>query len=163
MHGVSDRVGSTNTSRWRCSRCGLPQLLQRRHPKRTISRLDGRPARAPVNAWDRSSRTGPHDSGSRWVATPSSYGSFIRYVSSASPGASAGRRLLAARLATRKPAGAPSHAARNGARTPGSALVASTRGLPKDGLSTAAGAPPFTATHSKASLRVGTGAGWAER
>ena len=48
---------------------------------RTISRLNTRPARTPVNASLRPLRSPAHDLGSMWLATPSSYDSFIHDTS----------------------------------------------------------------------------------
>ena len=45
--------------------------------KPMISRLNTSPARTPVNASPPPLRTTTHDSGPSWVATPSTYGSFI--------------------------------------------------------------------------------------
>jgi len=53
-------------------------LLQRRRPRgKSISRLNTRPARTPVNASPVSLRTPTHDSGPSWAANPSTYDSFI--------------------------------------------------------------------------------------
>ncbi len=46
-----------------------------------ISRFHTRPARTPVNASPLSLRTTAHDSGPMWLATPSSYDSFIHDTS----------------------------------------------------------------------------------
>jgi len=46
-----------------------------------ISRLNTRPARAPVNASPPPSRTSAHDSEPVWLARPSPSGSFIRNTS----------------------------------------------------------------------------------
>ena len=46
-----------------------------------ITRLHTRPARAPVNASLRPLRSSAHDSGPMWLATPSSYDSFIHDTS----------------------------------------------------------------------------------
>ena len=48
-----------------------------------LSRLNGRPARAPVNAPAMPLRTPQYDSGSVWFAIPSPYGSLIHYSSPA--------------------------------------------------------------------------------
>jgi len=69
VHGVSDRAGAGRVSRWRRTRCGLPPLLTASAPRRkTLSRLNTRPARSPVDASTSSSRTMPHNSGPVWVA-----------------------------------------------------------------------------------------------
>jgi hypothetical protein len=52
-----------------------------------ISRLHTRPARTPVNASPPPSRAEAHDSGPMWLATPSSYDSFIHYTLPVLPGA----------------------------------------------------------------------------
>ena len=68
--------------------CGLPLLLQRRHPGVScLSRLNTRPARSPVNASPPPLRAAPHDSGPVWVASPSPYDSFIHYTSPVLTGA----------------------------------------------------------------------------
>ncbi len=46
----------------------------------SISRLDTRPIRTPVNASAMTLLPPPHDSGSVWIATPSPYGTFIHYT-----------------------------------------------------------------------------------
>ena len=107
MHGVSDRAGLRRVSRYRRTGCGLPLLLQRRHPGGSVlSRLNTRPARTPVNASPPPSRAPPHDSGPVWVASPSPYDSFIHNTSPVYPGAQGephdGR---SARLATTGPEG----------------------------------------------------------
>ena len=82
VHGVSDRAGSRRVSRYRRAGWSLPLLLTASAPRRKcLSRLNTRPARAPVNASPRSSRAAPHDSGSVWLAKPSPYDSFIHYTS----------------------------------------------------------------------------------
>ena len=79
-HGVSDRAGPTRTSPWRCAPCGLPLFSTASAPRSfNISRLNTQLASAPVNASPAPSRVTPHDSGSSWMAAPSTYGSFIRY------------------------------------------------------------------------------------
>jgi len=54
----------------------------------SISRLDTRPACAPVNASGTSSRPCPHDSGSLWVASPSLCDFLLRCIMPVYPGAS---------------------------------------------------------------------------
>ena len=56
----------------------------------SISRLNTRPACAPVNASDTASRSCPHDSGSSRVASPSMCESLLRYTMPVYPGASSG-------------------------------------------------------------------------
>src|SRR5215471_20181683 len=60
---VSDHAGSSERSRQRALTCCLPPIAQRRHPGRTLSRLDGWPMQSPVNASPWPSRTTAHDSG----------------------------------------------------------------------------------------------------
>ena len=82
VHGVSDRAGSRYVSQYRRTGCGLPLLLTASAPRRNeLSRLNARPARAPVNASHLPSRAVTHDSGPSWVANPSTYDSFIHYTS----------------------------------------------------------------------------------
>lgn len=57
----------------------------------SFSRLNTRPACAPVNASAAPSRAPPHDSGSSWVASPSMRGFLLRYVMPGYPGARAPR------------------------------------------------------------------------
>ncbi len=52
-----------------------------------ISRLHTRPARTPVNASPPPSQAEAHDSGPMWLATPSSYDSFIHTILPVLPGA----------------------------------------------------------------------------
>ncbi len=88
VHGVSDRAGAEDASRYRRPRCGLPLISTASAPRGThrspgrawFSRLNTRPARSPVNASSLPLRTTPHDSGPVWVATPSPYDSFIHYT-----------------------------------------------------------------------------------
>jgi hypothetical protein len=88
VHGVSDRAGARRVSRYRRAGWGLPLLLTASAPRRkSLSRLNTRPARAPVNASTPPSQVAPHDSGSVWVANPSPYDSFIHYTSPVYPGA----------------------------------------------------------------------------
>ena len=54
----------------------------------SISRLNTRPACAPVNASGTPSRPCPHDSGSSWVASPSMCDFLLRYTLPVYPGAS---------------------------------------------------------------------------
>src|SRR5580693_2250202 len=71
VHGVSDRAGLWYTSRYRCTRWGLPHLLTASASRSEfLTRLNTRPARAPVNASTLPSRAAPHDSGPMWVANP---------------------------------------------------------------------------------------------
>ena len=68
MHGVCDRAGLRCTSRYRCTRWGLP-LPPTESASRSVclTRLKTRPARSLVNASTPSSRAAPHDSGPMWV------------------------------------------------------------------------------------------------
>ena len=82
VHRVSDRAGPRRISRYRCAGWSRPLAPPASASRRKrLSRLNTWPARAPVNASTPSSRTAPHDSGSVWVATPSSYDSFIHNTS----------------------------------------------------------------------------------
>ena len=53
----------------------------------TLSRLNTRPVRTPVNASAMTLLSPPHDSGPAWIATPSPYGSFLHYTSPVLTGA----------------------------------------------------------------------------
>jgi len=67
--------------------CGTPGVafrisLLRRHPGGlSVSRLNTRAARTPVNASPTSLRTTTHNSGPSWAANPSTYDSFIHNTS----------------------------------------------------------------------------------
>jgi hypothetical protein len=50
-----------------------------RHPGTVVSQLNTQPALPPVNASPAPSRVPAHDSGPLWIATPSTYDSFIHY------------------------------------------------------------------------------------
>src|ERR1700693_3771375 len=82
VHGVSDRAGLWHTSRYRCTRSGLP-LCPTASASRSkpLTRLNTRPARSPVNASTPPLRAAPHDSGPMWVATSHSYDFCIHYTS----------------------------------------------------------------------------------
>ncbi len=80
MHGVSDRAGSTTASRL-AALAVLPS-----DPKDVVGTLDVQifaaqyPARtSPCQRFTFALRLPAHDSGPKWVATPSPYGSLIRY------------------------------------------------------------------------------------
>ncbi len=60
---------------------------RRRHPETVISRLNGWPARTPVNASLRPHGSPTHDSGPPWVATPSMSGVLIPFLMPVYPGA----------------------------------------------------------------------------
>ena len=60
---VSDHAGSSERSHQRALTCCLPTFARRRHPGRTLSRLDGWPMHSPVNASPSPSRATAHDSG----------------------------------------------------------------------------------------------------
>lgn len=62
-------------------------VRRRRHPEAVISRLNGWPARTPVNASPSPSRTPAHDSGPSWIATPSMSGVLIPFLPPVYPGA----------------------------------------------------------------------------
>src|SRR5580704_5436651 len=82
VHGVSDRAGLWRTSRYRCTRWGLPLSPTASASRRNVlSRLNTQPARSPVNASTLLLRTAPHDSGPTWVATSQSYDFCIHYTS----------------------------------------------------------------------------------
>src|SRR6266550_2747582 len=86
--GVSDRAGLWHTSRYRRTRWGLPLLLTASASRRkTLTRLNTRPARPPVNASTPPLRAAPHDSGPMWVADPLSYDFSIHYTSPVLTGA----------------------------------------------------------------------------
>jgi len=78
MRGVSDRAGSRSASRNRHRRCRLPHSPTRSAPQSKIrSRLNTQPARPSVNAsrpWLPSGLA--HDSGTLWIANPSTLKTF---------------------------------------------------------------------------------------
>jgi hypothetical protein len=79
VHGVFDRAGSSCALRWRCSRCCLPRVPRRRHPgcPHFAARY---PAHfSPCQRFAATSWSPTHDSGPMRFATPSSYGSSIRF------------------------------------------------------------------------------------
>ena len=85
MLRVLDRARSKSVSRYRrsqsclplSSRASAPRSSHRLRGDGSISRLNGWPARTPVNALPPSLRTTVHDSEPVWVATPSLYETFI--------------------------------------------------------------------------------------
>jgi len=83
MRGVSDRAGSGCALPYRRNRCGLPSSSTTSAPRSTrfrgawISRLNTQPARPPANASRAQLPAPAHDSGSLWVANPSTYETFI--------------------------------------------------------------------------------------
>ena len=82
VHGVSDRAGLWHTSRYRCTRWGLPLSPTASASRRVLlTRLNTRPAHSPVNASTPPLRAAPHDSGPMWVADPLSYDFCIHYTS----------------------------------------------------------------------------------
>src|SRR6266853_976674 len=82
VHGVSDRAGLWHTSRFRCTRWGLPLLLTASASRSNcLTRLNTRPARSPVNASTLPLRAAPHDSEPMWVASSHSYDFCIHYTS----------------------------------------------------------------------------------
>src|SRR6266404_291589 len=82
VHGVSDRTGLWHTSRYRCTRWGLPLLLTASASRSDfLTRLNTRPVRSPVNASTPPLRAAPHDSGPMWVASSHSYDFCIHYTS----------------------------------------------------------------------------------
>jgi hypothetical protein len=96
MLRVSDRAGSKSVSRYRRLQSCLPLSSTTSAPRSghrlrdggSISRLNTRPARSPVNASPSPLRTKVHDSGSVWIATPSLYETFIHNTLPAFTGAS---------------------------------------------------------------------------
>jgi hypothetical protein len=62
-------------------------VRRRRHPEVVISRLNGWPARTPVNASPSPSQTPAHDSGPSRIATPSMSGVLIPFLPPVYPGA----------------------------------------------------------------------------
>jgi len=88
VHGVCDRAGPERISRLRCARCCLPPIPTTSASRtKLLSRLNTRPARTPVNASAIPLRQPPHDSGPLWVASPSTYDSFIHNTPPVYPGA----------------------------------------------------------------------------
>src|SRR6202008_3899282 len=82
VHGVSDRAGLKHTSRYRCTRWGLPHLLTASaSPSEFLTRLNTRPAGSPVNASTPPLRAATHDLGPMWVASSHSYDFCIHYTS----------------------------------------------------------------------------------
>ena len=85
VQGVSVRATGSTTAQGPCaSRAIDAHRVAFRHvhgvctlDSRTISRLNTRPTRTPVNASPGPSRAPAHDSGPTWLAMPSSYDSFI--------------------------------------------------------------------------------------
>ena len=85
MRRVSDRARSKSVSRYRRSQFCLPPSSRAWAPRSghrlrdggSISRLNGWPARTPVNASPSPLRTTVHDSEPVWVANPSLYETFI--------------------------------------------------------------------------------------
>jgi hypothetical protein len=66
----------------RCTRWGLPLLITASASRsNSLTRLNTRPARSPVNASTLLLRTAPHESGPMWVAVPHSYDFCIHYTS----------------------------------------------------------------------------------
>ena len=96
MRRVSDRARSRSVSRLRrlqfclphSSRASAPRSSHRFRDGGSISRLNGWPARTPVNASPSSLRTKVHDSKPVWIATPSLYETFIHNTLPAFTGAS---------------------------------------------------------------------------
>src|SRR5271167_1746827 len=86
VHGVSDRAGPRCALRYRRLGWCLPHSPTPSASRSEIlSRLNTRPIRSPVNASTPPLREPPHDSGPMWVASPSSYDSFIHYTSPVLP------------------------------------------------------------------------------
>jgi len=77
MRGVSDRAGPRRNLRERSDRHRLPHSPTRSAPRRKLlSRLNTPPARTPVNASPPWLPTTAHDSGTLWLATPSTLKTF---------------------------------------------------------------------------------------
>jgi hypothetical protein len=95
MLRVSDRARSKGVSPYRrlqfclplSSTASAPRSGHRLRDGGSISRLNGWPARTPVNASSSPSPTKMHDSESVWVATPSLYETFIHNTLPAFTGA----------------------------------------------------------------------------
>lgn len=79
MPGVSDCARSRRVSRYRRAGCGLPHLLTASAPRNSLSRLNTRPARSPVNASPRPCGSSRHDSGPLGLAKPLTYETCIHY------------------------------------------------------------------------------------
>src|SRR5882724_10900826 len=80
VHGVSDRAGLWLTSRYRCVRWRLPLSPSASASRsNSLTRLNTRPARSPVNASTLPLQAAPHDSGPMWVAIPLSCDFSIHY------------------------------------------------------------------------------------
>ena len=96
MHRVSDRARSKSVSRYRRSQFCLPLSSTASAPRSShrlrdggsISRLNGWPARTPVNASPSPLPTNVHDSGPVWIAIPSLYKTFTHNTLPAFTGAS---------------------------------------------------------------------------
>ena len=77
MHGVSDRAGPCRNLRERSDQRRLPHSPTRSAPRRKLlSRLNTQPAHTPVNASQPWLPTTAHDSGTLWLATPSTFKTF---------------------------------------------------------------------------------------
>jgi len=95
MHRVLDRARSKSVSPYRRSQSCLPPISTASAPRSShrfrggvsISRLNGWPARTPVNASPSSLRTKVHDSKPVWIATPSLCETFIHNTLPAFTGA----------------------------------------------------------------------------
>ena len=96
MRRVSDRARSKSVSRYRrsqfclslSSRASAPRSGHRLCDGGSISRLNGWPARTPVNASPSPLRMKVHDSEPVWIASPSLYETFIHNTLPAFTGAS---------------------------------------------------------------------------
>jgi hypothetical protein len=95
MHRVLDRARSKSVSPYRRSQSCLPPISTASAPRSShrfrggvsISRLNGWPARTPVNASPSSLRPKVHDSKPVWIATPSLCETFIHNTLPAFTGA----------------------------------------------------------------------------
>ena len=77
MHRVSDCAGLCRNLRYRSNRRRLPHSPTRSAPRRKLlSRLNTQPAHTPVNASQPWLPTTAHDSGTLWLAKPSTFKTF---------------------------------------------------------------------------------------
>jgi len=79
VHGVYDRAGASQISQYRSDRFRLPRVPRRRHPRCQHYAARYPAHLSPCQRFAATSRSPTHDSGPMWFATPSSYGSFIRF------------------------------------------------------------------------------------
>jgi hypothetical protein len=80
VHGSPTTQGQTTFRAIDVACVAFRLLRHRRHPDlNSLSRLNIRPARSPVNASHLTLRLHTHDSGPLWSAKPSTCGTFIHY------------------------------------------------------------------------------------